>query len=96
MSGRLRDDIWLELTGTTTLNSISVLTGATMVEMCAEPDIRPLLETIMAGGRAAGVALGVHLAVDIATRIGQAGGADASSHRRFKISTRASLLRSTR
>ncbi len=81
-SCRIRDDIWLKLTGSAALNPISVLTGATMVEMCTDPDVRPLLETMMAECRAVGTALGVRFAVDIATRIGWA-----EALGRFKPST---------
>lgn len=81
-SARIRDDIWLKLSGSAALNPISVLTGATMVEMCRDPDVQPLIERIMGECRAVGEALGARFAVDVATRIGWA-----ESLGRFKPST---------
>ncbi|MEX2644489.1 MAG: 2-dehydropantoate 2-reductase [Acetobacterales bacterium] len=69
---RIRDDIWLKLSGNAALNPISVLTGATMVEMCRDPDMRALVERIMGECRAVGQALGARFAVDVPTRIGWA------------------------
>ena len=50
----LRGEIWVKLLGNATLNPLSALTGATMVELCAFPPTRQLLAEMM--GEVAAVA----------------------------------------
>lgn len=55
---RLRDDIWIKLMGNVSLNPISALTRATMVEMCQHAGTRQIVAQMMAE------------TLDIAARVG--------------------------
>jgi 2-dehydropantoate 2-reductase len=55
---RLRDDIWIKLMGNVSLNPISALTRATMIEICENPGTRQVVAQMM------------EETLDIASRVG--------------------------
>ncbi|MDP6787468.1 MAG: 2-dehydropantoate 2-reductase [Rhodospirillales bacterium] len=74
VSERIRDAVWLKLWGNLALNPISTLTGATMDQMCADPDIRTLIKAMMAEARVVGEALGARFEGDMDARLANAEG----------------------
>ncbi|MEM7542833.1 MAG: 2-dehydropantoate 2-reductase [Pseudomonadota bacterium] len=66
---KIRDEIWIKLWGNLSFNPISALTGATLAEICADPDTRALARAMMLEGQAVGEALGVRFAIDVERRI---------------------------
>ncbi|GAA4164607.1 2-dehydropantoate 2-reductase [Phytohabitans flavus] len=62
VEARLRDDIWIKLMGNVSLNPISALTRATLVEICEYPGTRRMVELMM------------EETLDIATRVGSTPG----------------------
>ena len=66
---RIRDDTWMKLWGNLSFNPISVLTGASLEAMCADPDSRALARGMMVEAEAVGTALGAHFAIDVDRRI---------------------------
>lgn len=76
---RLRDEIWVKLWGNCSLNPISALTGATVEQMCTDPDIRATVKAIMLEAQAVGESLGVKFAIDVEKRI--AGAEAVGAHR---------------
>jgi 2-dehydropantoate 2-reductase len=65
----LRDEIWIKLMGNVALNPLSVLTGATLVELCSHPPTRALVAAIMEETLAIAGALGSTPAIEIERRI---------------------------
>ena len=66
---KIRDDIWFKLLGNATFNPVSVLTGATLAEMCAHVGVRATIKTLMAEVAGVGSALGVRFPMDLDKRI---------------------------
>lgn len=65
----LRDEIWIKLMGNVALNPLSVLTGATLVELCTHATTRRLVASIMEETLAIAAALGSTPAIDIERRL---------------------------
>ena len=76
---RIRDEIWVKLWGNLSFNPISALTGATLEEICADPETRALARAMMVEAQAIGERLGVRFAVDVDRRI--AGAAAVGAHK---------------
>jgi 2-dehydropantoate 2-reductase len=65
----LRADIWIKLMGNVALNPLSVLTGATLAELCTHPSTRELVAGIMREALDVAAALGTTPAIDIERRL---------------------------
>jgi 2-dehydropantoate 2-reductase len=65
----IRDEIWVKLWGNVSFNPISVLTGATLDQICADPDSRAVSRAVMLEAQAVGEALGIRFALDVEKRI---------------------------
>ncbi len=76
---KIRDDIWLKLWGNVSFNPVSVLTLATLEQMCEDEGSRGVVATMMAEAEAVGKAVGVKFKIDVETRIGWA--ADVGAHK---------------
>jgi len=76
---RIRDEIWVKLWGNVSFNPISALTGATLEGMCNDPDVRPVIRTMMVEAQQVAEALGVKFAIDVDKRID--GGAAVGAHK---------------
>jgi 2-dehydropantoate 2-reductase len=66
---RIRNEIWVKLLGNLAFNPVSALTGATLVQMCRDPEVSELVRNIMREAEAVGVRLGLELPVSIEQRI---------------------------
>lgn len=66
---RIRDEIWVKLWGNLSFNPISALTGATLEQICRDPETRAVARSMMVEGQAVGEALGVKFAIDVDKRI---------------------------
>ncbi|MEQ8586892.1 MAG: 2-dehydropantoate 2-reductase [Thalassobaculaceae bacterium] len=66
---RIRDEIWVKLWGNLSFNPISALTGATLEQICGDPETRAVARAMMVEGQAVGEALGVKFAIDVDKRI---------------------------
>jgi len=69
VSTRIRSEMWVKLLGNVAFNPISALTRATLVQMARDPDIGPLVRSIMAEVEAVANRLGVELPISIEQRI---------------------------
>jgi 2-dehydropantoate 2-reductase len=73
---RLRDDIWIKLMGNAVFNPLSVLTRATMEQMCRHPGTRALARNVMlevveiAGAVGAQVGVSIERRLEGAERVG--------------------------
>ena len=76
---RIRDDIWLKLWGNVSFNPVSVLTLATLEQICGDPTVRGVVRDMMLEAEAVGEELGVKFKVGVETRIGWA--ADVGAHK---------------
>jgi len=78
---RIRDEMWVKLWGNLSFNPISALTGATLEQMCTEPDTRALIKAMMLEAQEVGEKIGVKFPVDVEKRIegGKAVGAHKTS-----------------
>jgi 2-dehydropantoate 2-reductase len=76
---RIRDDIWLKLWGNVSFNPVSVLTHATLEQICGDPPVRAVIRAMMLEAEAVSEQLGVKFKVDVETRIGWA--ADVGAHK---------------
>ena len=76
---RIRDDIWVKLWGNMSFNPISVLTGATLQQIGADPEVRSIVRTMMIEARTIGEALGVRFPIDVERRID--GGVQVGDHK---------------
>ncbi|HCP00362.1 MAG: 2-dehydropantoate 2-reductase [Alphaproteobacteria bacterium] len=76
---RIRDEMWVKLWGNVSLNPISALTGATLVQMVDDPDVCDIIRAVMVEAQAVGEALGVRFAIDVDKRI--AGARDVGEHK---------------
>lgn len=66
---RIRDEIWVKLWGNLSFNPISALTGATLEQICGDPETRAVARAMMVEGQTVGEALGVKFAIDVDKRI---------------------------
>lgn len=66
---RLRDELWIKLWGNCSLNPVSALTGATLQQMCRDPELRALLRKIMLEAQAVAEALGVRFPIGVDQRL---------------------------
>jgi 2-dehydropantoate 2-reductase len=69
VESRLRDQIWLKLTGNAAFNPITALTGATLGELGAIPEMPDLLRQIFAECAAVAERLGVRFPVSLERRL---------------------------
>ncbi len=76
---RIRHEIWVKLLGNVSLNPVSALTGATLVQMMRDPDAGPLVRQIMTEADAVATRLGIELPVSIDQRM--AGAAKVGDHK---------------
>ncbi len=76
---RIRDDIWIKLWGNVAFNPISLLTGATLVEIASDTVLRGLVRAMMVETKAVAETLGVSFAIDVDRRID--GAADVGEHK---------------
>jgi 2-dehydropantoate 2-reductase len=81
ISPRIQQDIWMKFLGNMTMGPISVLTGATLIEIAQDPGIRKLCADMMVEAIAAGNTLGLDPGMGIYERIDLGG-----SLGRFKTS----------
>ncbi len=66
---RIRDEIWVKLWGNCSFNPLSVLTHATLEDMCRDTGVRQIARAAMVEAQAVGEALGVHFPIDVDARI---------------------------
>jgi 2-dehydropantoate 2-reductase len=66
---KIRDDIWFKLLGNATFNPVSILTHATLADMCRDPGTRALIRQMMTEAAAVAAKLGVSFPLDIEKRI---------------------------
>jgi 2-dehydropantoate 2-reductase len=69
ISTRIRNEIWLKVVGNATLNPVSALTGATLVDIITSPTSRDLARTLMEEVDAVARATGADLPVSIEKRM---------------------------
>lgn len=65
----VRSEIWLKALGSLSLNPVSALTGATLEEICRDPDTRALVRGMMEEARDVAEALGASLRRSVERRI---------------------------
>ncbi len=65
----IRAELWIKLMGNVALNPLSVLTGATLGELCTHPSTRTLVRGIMEEALAVAAALGSHPRIDVERRL---------------------------
>ncbi len=61
VSDNIRRDIWLKLWGNMTMNPLSVLTGATTLQMLSDPDVCDLVRTMMIEMQEIGTKIGLSI-----------------------------------
>ncbi|MDP6953359.1 MAG: 2-dehydropantoate 2-reductase [Alphaproteobacteria bacterium] len=76
---RIRDDIWIKLWGNVAFNPISMLTGATLVEIAADEVLRGVVRSMMVEAKTVAETLGVSFPIDVDRRID--GAADVGEHK---------------
>lgn len=70
---RIREDIWNKLWGNLSFNPVSVLTGARLNEIAADPGTRAVIRAMLVESQAVGEALGIDFAMQVEPRIDMAG-----------------------
>lgn len=65
----IRNEIWVKILGNVAFNSISALTGATLVEMVRNPEVSRLIRSIMTETEAVASRLGMEMPVSIDQRM---------------------------
>ena len=65
----IRAEIWVKLLGNLAFNPISALTGATLVAIAEDAELRRVVATMMEEGRAVAAALDVRIAMSTEKRI---------------------------
>ena len=66
---RIRNEIWVKILGNVAFNPVSVLTGATLVQMARDPEVSALVRNIMREAEAVAGHLGLELSVSIEQRM---------------------------
>jgi 2-dehydropantoate 2-reductase len=69
ITARIRHEIWVKLLGNASLNPVSALTGATLVEIVRDPEVGPLVRQIMTEVESVATRLGIELPVSIDQRM---------------------------
>jgi 2-dehydropantoate 2-reductase len=69
VSTRIRHEIWVKVLGNASLNPVSALTRATLVQMVRDPGVSSLIRTIMQEVEAVSSKLGMELPVSIDQRM---------------------------
>ncbi len=69
VTSHLRSEIWVKILGNLAFNPISALTGATLVQMARDPEVRDLVRSIMSEAEQVACRLGMELPVSIEQRI---------------------------
>ena len=65
----IRTEIWVKLWGNVAFNPLSALTGATLAQICADPDTRAIVKAMMTEAEVIANALGVRMPIDVEKRI---------------------------
>jgi 2-dehydropantoate 2-reductase len=65
----IRSEIWTKLWGNVAFNPLSILTRATLEQMCADPAVRTFARSVMVEVEAVANALGERMAVSVEQRI---------------------------
>ena len=76
---QIRDDIWFKLLGNAAFNPISVLTHATLEQMCRDTGVRAVIRQMMVEARDVALTLGIKFSMDIERRID--GAVDVGAHK---------------
>jgi 2-dehydropantoate 2-reductase len=76
---RIRQEIWVKLLGNVAFNPISVLTGGTLAELTAHPEVSGLARAVMVEAEAVAAKLGIELPITIDQRM--AGAAKVGAHK---------------
>ena len=76
---RIRDEIWIKLWGNLSFNPISVLTSATLTEICNDSGTRSIARAMMVEAQQIGEAVGARFPIDVDKRID--GAAAVGAHR---------------
>ena len=76
---KIRADIWFKLLGNAAFNPISVLTHATLEQMCRDTGVRAVIRQMMVETRDVALTLGIKFSMDIESRIN--GAVDVGSHK---------------
>ena len=76
---KIRNDIWFKLLGNATFNPISVLTYATLEQMCRDEGVRDVIRQMMVEARDVASMLGVEFSMDIEKRLN--GAVDVGAHK---------------
>jgi 2-dehydropantoate 2-reductase len=66
---RMRHEMWVELIGNVAFNPISALTGGTLEELVRDPDVAPVVRTVMTETEAVAARLGIELPISIDQRM---------------------------
>jgi len=66
---RMRHEIWVKLIGNVAFNPISALTNGTLEELARDPDVAPIIRTIMTETEAVAAKLGIELPISIDQRM---------------------------
>jgi len=66
---RIRHEIWVKILGNVAFNPVSVLTGATLVQMARDPEVSALVRNIMREAEAVAGQLGLELPISIEQRM---------------------------
>jgi len=66
---RIRHETWVKLIGNVAFNPISALTGGTLEELARDPDVAPVVRTIMTETAAVASRVGIELPVSIDQRM---------------------------
>lgn len=79
VKSRIRDEVWIKLWGNMAFNPISVLTGATLAQICEQADTRKLVKDMMIEAREVAQSFGVKFSIDEDKRID--GAAQVGAHK---------------
>jgi len=66
---RIRHEIWVKILGNASFNPLSALTGATLVRMCGDREVRAVVAAMMQEAERVAAKLGIELPVSIEQRI---------------------------
>jgi 2-dehydropantoate 2-reductase len=69
VKSRIRDEVWMKLWGNLAFNPISVLTGATLQQICEQLDTRALAREMMLEAKGVAESLGITFSLDVEQRI---------------------------
>ena len=72
VTSKIRDELWIKLWGNLAFNPISALTGATLKQICDNPETESIVKNIMIEARTIGEKLGARFPISIEKRISAA------------------------